>query len=59
MFQVVIATSIAETALTFGGIHYVVDPGVVKQKVYSSETGMNSLVVTLISQVSSTITYAV
>ena len=34
------------------GIFYVVDPGFVKQKVYNSKTGMDSLVVTPISQVS-------
>ena len=33
------------------GIFYVVDPGFVKQKVYNSKTGMDSLVVTPISQV--------
>ncbi|KAL1463315.1 hypothetical protein WDU94_015076, partial [Cyamophila willieti] len=32
------------------GIFYVVDPGFVKQKVYNSKTGMDSLVVTPISQ---------
>lgn len=51
MFQVVIATNIAETSLTIDGIYYVVDPGFVKQKVYNSKTGMDSLVVTPISQV--------
>jgi len=52
---VVIATNIAETSLTIDGIYYVVDPGFVKQKVYSSKTGMDSLVVTPISQVSITL----
>lgn len=51
MLQVVIATNIAETSLTIDGIYYVVDPGFVKQKVYNSKTGMDSLVVTPISQV--------
>ena len=46
-----IATNIAETSLTIDGILYVVDPGFVKQKVYNSKTGMDSLVVTPISQV--------
>ena len=46
----VIATNIAETSLTIDGIYYVVDPGFVKQKVYSSKTGMDQLVVTPISQ---------
>ncbi|CAH0718765.1 unnamed protein product, partial [Brenthis ino] len=48
--KVVIATNIAETSLTIDGVYYVVDPGFVKQKVYNSKTGMDSLVVTPISQ---------
>lgn len=51
LFQVVIATNIAETSLTIDGIYYVVDPGFVKQKVYNSKSGMDALVVTPISQV--------
>ena len=54
LFQVVIATNIAETSLTIDGIYYVVDPGFVKQKVYNSKSGMDALVVTPISQVSDT-----
>lgn len=49
-FQVVIATNIAETSLTIDGIYYVVDPGFVKQKIYNPKSGMDSLVVTPISQ---------
>ncbi|VDP13935.1 unnamed protein product [Soboliphyme baturini] len=48
--KVVIATNIAETSLTIDGIFYVVDPGFVKQKIYIPKTGMDSLVVTPISQ---------
>merc|ERR1719284_34722 len=48
--KVVIATNIAEPSLTIDGIFYEVDPGFVKQKVYNSKTGMDSLVVTPISQ---------
>lgn len=48
--KVVIATNIAETSLTIDGVFYVVDPGFVKQKVYNSKTGMDSLIVTPISQ---------
>ncbi len=47
-----IATNIAETSLTIDGIYYVVDPGFVKQKVFNPKSGMDSLVVTPISQVS-------
>lgn len=52
LFQCVIATNIAETSLTIDGIYYVVDPGFVKQKVYNSKSGIDALVVTPISQVS-------
>ncbi|CAI4226894.1 unnamed protein product [Auanema sp. JU1783] len=48
--KVVIATNIAETSLTIDGIFYVVDPGFVKQKIYNAKSGMDSLVVTPISQ---------
>ncbi|VDK73663.1 unnamed protein product [Dibothriocephalus latus] len=48
--KVVIATNIAETSLTIDGIFYVIDPGFVKQKVYSSKSGMDQLIVTPISQ---------
>ncbi|XP_065666929.1 ATP-dependent RNA helicase DHX8 isoform X2 [Hydra vulgaris] len=48
--KVVIATNIAETSLTIDGIHYVVDPGFVKQNVYNSKSGIDQLVVTPISQ---------
>ncbi|XP_057321950.1 ATP-dependent RNA helicase DHX8-like [Microplitis mediator] len=48
--KVVIATDIAKTSLTIDGIRYVVDPGFVKQKVYNPKSGVDSMIVTPISQ---------
>jgi len=48
----VIATNIAEASLTIDGILYVVDPGFAKLKAYNPKTGVDSLVVTPISQAS-------
>ncbi|KAI5860111.1 P-loop containing nucleoside triphosphate hydrolase protein [Durotheca rogersii] len=43
--KVVLATNIAETSLTIDGITYVIDPGYVKENVYTPATGMSNLVV--------------
>jgi ATP-dependent RNA helicase DHX8/PRP22 len=48
----IIATNIAEASLTIDGIYYVVDPGFAKMKVFNSKLGMDSLVITPISQAS-------
>ncbi|CAB9530521.1 splicing factor ATP-dependent RNA helicase [Seminavis robusta] len=48
----VVATNIAEASLTIDGVYYVVDPGFSKQKAFNPKLGMDSLVVTPISQAS-------
>mmetsp|Transcript_10759 Transcript_10759/g.14008 ORF Transcript_10759/g.14008 Transcript_10759/m.14008 type:complete len:1072 (+) Transcript_10759:95-3310(+) len=48
--KVVIGTNIAETSLTIDGICYVIDTGFSKQKSYNPRSGMESLIVTPISQ---------
>ena len=48
----VIATNIAEASVTIDGIYFVVDPGFAKVKVYNPRSGMDSLIVTAISQAS-------
>ena len=48
----VVATNIAEASLTIDGVYYVVDPGFSKQKAFNAKLGMDSLVVTPISQAS-------
>jgi pre-mRNA-splicing factor ATP-dependent RNA helicase DHX38/PRP16 len=48
--KVIVATNIAETSLTVDGIHYVVDAGYYKLKVYNPKVGMDALQITPISQ---------
>jgi len=48
--KVIVATNIAETSLTVDGILYVVDSGYSKLKFYNAKVGMDSLLVTPISQ---------
>ena len=51
--KVVLATNIAETSITIDGVVFVIDPGFVKQNSYNPRTGMSSLVVVPVSQLSS------
>jgi ATP-dependent RNA helicase DHX8/PRP22 len=48
----VVATNIAEASVTIDGIYFVVDPGLAKIKVYNPRAGMDSLIVSPISQAS-------
>ena len=50
--KVVVATNITEASLTIDGISYVIVPGFAKQNVYNPKQGLDSLVITPISQVS-------
>lgn len=49
--KVVFCTNIAETSLTVDGIAYVIDSGLVKQKLHNPDTGMETLMIVPISQV--------
>ena len=51
--KVVLATNIAETSITIPGVKYVVDSGLVKEKVFSPQTGIETLQVLPVSQSSS------
>lgn len=48
--KVVLATNIAETSITIPGIRYVIDPGMVKMRLFNARTGMETLAVRPISK---------
>ena len=50
--KVVVATNIAEASLTIDGIYYIIDPGFAMQNVYNPKQGLDSFVITPISQAS-------
>ncbi|XP_016435474.1 pre-mRNA-splicing factor ATP-dependent RNA helicase DEAH10 isoform X3 [Nicotiana tabacum] len=50
IFQVILATNIAETSVTIPGIKYVVDPGLVKARTYDPKMGVDSLIIVTTSK---------
>eukprot|EP00483_Globobulimina_turgida_P012809 UN12833 len=50
--KIIFATNIAETSLTVNGIVYVIDAGLVKQKQFNYDSGMDELIINNISMIS-------
>merc|ERR1712093_261489 len=48
--KVILATNIAETSLTFTGVKYIVDPGLLKYRLYNAKISCDSLITTCVSQ---------
>lgn len=48
--KVILATNIAETSITIPGIRYVIDPGMVKMRLFNARTGMETLAVKPVSK---------
>ncbi len=48
--KVILATNIAETSITINNVRYVLDPGMVKVRAYSSKAGLDALQVIPISK---------